>query len=78
MKGIILAAGRGKRMGKLTQGSHKALVNIHGRKLLDIQISFSSTKYLLFVLHLNPVFLSKYCSFFKELCEVSSLILTLI
>ena len=39
MKGIILAAGRGKRMGKLTQGSHKALVNIHGRKLLDIQIN---------------------------------------
>ena len=39
MKGLILAAGRGRRMGKITSNSHKCLVEVHGFKLLDLQIS---------------------------------------
>ena len=38
MKGIILAAGRGSRMGPLTKNSHKSLCTLHGFKLIDIQI----------------------------------------
>lgn len=38
MKAIILAAGRGRRMGGLTDFSPKCLSEIHGRALLDIQI----------------------------------------
>ena len=39
MKAIILAAGRGSRMGKITSQSHKCLTKIHGLKLLDLQIN---------------------------------------
>ena len=39
MKAIILAAGRGMRMGELTSNSHKCLSRIHGIKLIDIQIN---------------------------------------
>ena len=39
MKGIILAAGRGSRMGDITANSHKCLVEIHGYKLIDLQIN---------------------------------------
>ena len=38
MKGIILAAGRGSRMGSLTTKSHKSLCRLHGSQLIDIQI----------------------------------------
>lgn len=39
MKGIILAAGRGSRMGTLTDAKPKCLTEIAGRTLLDWQIS---------------------------------------
>lgn len=39
MKAIILAAGRGSRMNKLTQDRPKCLVELHGRSLLNIQIN---------------------------------------
>ena len=35
MRGIILAAGRGSRMGELTKTQPKCLLQIHGRTLLD-------------------------------------------
>ena len=37
MKGIILAAGRGRRMGRLTTNNPKCLINICGRTLLERQ-----------------------------------------
>lgn len=39
MKAIILAAGRGSRMGQSTQDKPKCLTNIFGRSLLEQQIS---------------------------------------
>lgn len=39
MKAIILAAGRGSRMQQLTASRPKCLVELHGRTLLDRQIS---------------------------------------
>ncbi len=39
MKGLILAAGRGSRMGALTDAKPKCLVEIGGRSLLDRQIA---------------------------------------
>lgn len=39
MKAIILAAGRGTRMGNLTLNSHKCLSKIHGMQLIEIQIN---------------------------------------
>lgn len=38
MKAIILAAGRGSRMQKMTDDRPKCLVELHGRALLDLQI----------------------------------------
>jgi len=38
-KGLILAAGRGSRMGKSTEKSHKCLTVLKGRTLLDWQLS---------------------------------------
>ena len=38
MRGIILAAGRGSRMGKLTHNKPKCLSEINGSSLLDLQI----------------------------------------
>lgn len=38
-KGLILAAGRGSRMGKSTERSHKCLTVLKGRTLLDWQLS---------------------------------------
>ena len=35
MKAIILAAGRGSRMGKLTKNNHKSLFKIKGQSLLN-------------------------------------------
>lgn len=37
-KAIILAAGRGSRLGNLTQSSPKCLVELHGRPLIEWQI----------------------------------------
>ena len=39
MKAIVLAAGRGTRMGKLTQDVPKCLVRVAGRRLLDCQMA---------------------------------------
>lgn len=39
MRGIILAAGRGARMGDLTDNKPKCLIEVGGRTLLDWQIS---------------------------------------
>ncbi len=39
MKAIILAAGRGSRMKKLTDERPKCLVELHGQSLLDRQIA---------------------------------------
>tara|TARA_B110000977_G_C11088096_1_gene495587 strand:+ start:177 stop:896 length:720 start_codon:yes stop_codon:yes gene_type:complete len=39
MKGIILAAGRGSRMGALTDNSPKALLTVRGQSLIDLQLS---------------------------------------
>ena len=38
MRGIILAAGRGVRMGKLTNGKPKCLIKYKGKRLLEHQI----------------------------------------
>jgi L-glutamine-phosphate cytidylyltransferase len=38
MKGIILAAGRGSRMGVLTASETKCMTQVHGRSLLDWQM----------------------------------------
>lgn len=38
MKAIILAAGRGSRMNKLTQDRPKCLLELHGESLLNLQI----------------------------------------
>lgn len=38
MKGVILAAGRGSRMGNLTEAQPKCLTELHGRALLDWQL----------------------------------------
>lgn len=38
-KGLILAAGRGSRMGSTTERSHKCLTMLKGEKLLDWQLS---------------------------------------
>mgnify|MGYP003993207777 FL=1 len=39
MKAIILAAGRGSRMGGLTEELPKCLVQLHGKTLLEWQIA---------------------------------------
>jgi choline kinase len=39
MQAIIMAAGKGSRLGKLTEETPKSLLEIKGRKLLDINIS---------------------------------------
>ncbi|MCF3120443.1 phosphocholine cytidylyltransferase family protein [Streptomyces arenae] len=39
MRGIILAAGRGSRMGSLTDDRPKCLLEHHGRRLLDRQLA---------------------------------------
>ena len=39
VKGIVLAAGRGSRMGDLTEHSHKCLTILDGKSLLDWQLS---------------------------------------
>jgi choline kinase len=39
MKAIILAAGRGSRMGELTRDKPKCLVEIHGKPLLELQLA---------------------------------------
>lgn len=39
MKAIILAAGRGKRMGRITEDKPKCLINIDGTPLIEIQIA---------------------------------------
>jgi choline kinase len=39
MRAIILAAGRGSRMGALTEDAPKCMVPLHGRPLLDWQMS---------------------------------------
>ena len=39
VRGIILAAGRGSRMGELTEHSHKCLTILDGKSLLDWQLS---------------------------------------
>lgn len=39
LSGIILAAGRGSRMGDLTEHSHKCLTLLDGKSLLDWQLS---------------------------------------
>ena len=38
MRGIILAAGRGRRMGQLTRDKPKCLLEIKGKSLLSMQI----------------------------------------
>ena len=38
-KGLILAAGRGSRMGSTTESSHKCLTMLKGKRLLDWQLS---------------------------------------
>jgi len=38
-KGLILAAGRGSRMGKSTERSHKCLTVLDGKTLLEWQLS---------------------------------------
>ncbi len=39
MKGLILAAGRGSRLGNLTSNTPKCLLKIHGKTLLELQMS---------------------------------------
>jgi choline kinase len=39
MKAVILSAGRGSRMGRLTSGCPKSLLTIAGRRLLDRQVA---------------------------------------
>ena len=38
MKAIILAAGRGSRMGAFTKDKHKCLLKVEGKRLIDWQI----------------------------------------
>ncbi len=38
MIGIILAAGKGSRLGKITKNNHKALLSIKGKALIEYQI----------------------------------------
>ena len=35
IRGIILAAGRGTRINKITKKSHKALIKINGKSLIE-------------------------------------------
>ena len=39
MKAIIIAAGEGSRMGKLTQNIPKPLVNVNGKSIIERQLS---------------------------------------
>ena len=39
MKAIVLAAGKGSRMGKLTQNIPKPLVNVNGKSIIERQLS---------------------------------------
>ena len=39
MKAIILAAGKGSRMGKLTQNIPKPLITVNGRTIIERQLS---------------------------------------
>jgi MurNAc alpha-1-phosphate uridylyltransferase len=38
MKAMILAAGKGKRLGKLTESSPKVLININGKSMLQLAV----------------------------------------
>ena len=39
MQAIILAAGMGKRLGELTKGNTKCMVNVNGISLIDRTLS---------------------------------------
>ena len=39
MKGVILAAGRGRRLGELTEKKPKCFLKVDGMRLIDWQIS---------------------------------------
>lgn len=40
MQAIILAAGRGRRLGNMTQGKPKAMMDVAGRPLIDYTVAF--------------------------------------
>lgn len=42
MKAVILAAGRGRRLGEATQGTNKCMLPIHGRPLIEYSLSAAS------------------------------------
>ena len=46
MKAIILAAGRGSRMGLLTKSQPKCMTTLFGKKLINWQISALHNKHI--------------------------------
>ncbi|MCM1174226.1 MAG: phosphocholine cytidylyltransferase family protein [Blautia sp.] len=46
MQAIIMAAGKGSRLGSLTEGNPKAFVEIHGKKLIEYNLKLLETYHI--------------------------------
>ena len=71
MKAIILAAGEGSRMGKLTQNIPKPLVKVNGKSIIERQLSILKQNKILDVIIITGSYNEKFN--FKNVVYVNDL-----